>query len=364
MLHRIKSELRRIYYFLLGLRQQGYKTHWILFYHAPKLALSRFYAKLARKINGKLINPIINRNLIHQFHKSHHEELGQHFYLIVMPGVLHFLVPCLKLIPKKIPLFLLFNGTKEWEIQYLNKHFPDIPGLKLKTLPASSLAHGDIITLLLKSNSKNFGILDHDLYLFDDKVFSNLEFEKDECLLAIYAEQSEKTSLVYPHTCFLFFNVSLISSVMSRYKIDATLYKKVPPRLKDKLSNIGLTDGVYLKDYHNFFDTLNLILAMAFTEKLQVRYIDLKDPLKTIHVGGTSMGQHITKDLSDIYIRLCFLEYINDPILIKQYFYWYKRFKKSTEIVLLMPKTTRVVHMLASIKALMLQLHDRNNELL
>jgi len=226
------------------------------------------------------------------------------------------------------------------------------------------LAHGDVITLLLKSNTKNFGILDHDLYLFDDEVFSNLNFEKDECLLAIYAEQSEKTGLIYPHTCFLFFNVSLISNLMSRYKIDANLYKKVPTRLKDKLSSIGLTDGIYLKDYHNFFDTLNLILAMAFTENLQIRYIDLKTPSKTIHIGGTSMGEHITKDLSNIYIRLCFLEYINDPILIKQYFYWYKRFKKSTEIVLLMPKTTRVVHMLASIKALMLQLHDRNNELL
>jgi len=362
MLRRIKTELRVAYYFLRGLRQQGYKVHWILLYHAPKIAISRLYAKLAKKINSNILNPILNRNLICKFHKSHHEELGQHFYLIVMPGVLHFLVPCLKLIPKKIPLFLLFNGTKEWEIQYLNKHFPDIPGLRLKTLPASCLAHGDVITLLLKNNNKNFGILDHDLYLFDKEVFTNLEFETDECLLAIYAEQSDKTGFIYPHTCFLFFNVSLISSLMSRYKIDANLYKKVPARLKDKLSGIGLTDGIYLKDYHNFFDTLNLILAMAFTEKLQVHYMDLKVPSKTVHVGGTSMGQHITKDLPDIYVRLRFLEYVNDAFLFKKYSYWTKRFKNSAEIIPLMTKTPRVVHLLTSIDALMLQLNDKTNK--
>jgi len=345
---------------LLALRKQGYKTHWILLHHAPKLALLRLYAKLSRKINGKLINPTINRNLIRKFHKLHQKELGQHFYLIVMPGVLHFLVPCLKLIPKKVPLFLLFNGTKEWEIKYLNEKFPDIPGLRLKTLPASCLAHGDVITLLLESNTKNFGILDHDLYLFDEEIFTNLEFKQNECLLAIYAEQSEKTGFIYPHTCFLFFNVSLISSLMSRYKIDANLYKKAPSRLKDSLSSIGLTNGVYLKDYHNFFDTLNLVLAMAFTEKLQVRYLDLKTPSKTIHVGGTSMGQHITKDLSNIYIHLYFLEYINDPILIKHYSYWYKRFKNSAEIVPLMAKTPYIVHLLSLFDTLMLQLHDRN----
>lgn len=273
-----------------------------------------------------------------------------------MPGVLHFLIPCLKLIPKKIPLFLLFNGTKQWEIQYLKKHFPHIPNLTLKTLPNSSLAHGDVLTLLLKSNNKNFGILDHDLYLFDQSVFDNFEFNADECMRAIFAEQSEKMSFIYPHTCFLIFNTKIISSLMNRYKIDANLYKKVPNRLKAELSKIGLTDGIFFKDYHNFFDTLNLLLAMAFTENLKVSYIDLTSPSQTIHVGGTSMGDYITKDLPEIYIHLKFLENINDPVLTKQYAYWYKRFNNSAEIVPLMIKTPRITHLLSSLDILMDQL--------
>jgi len=361
MLSRIKSNLRTLYYFLLRLRQQGYKTHWILLYHAPKVVLSRLYAKLARKINAKLLTPIINHNLLRKFHQSHENELGQHFYLIVMPGVLHFLIPCLHLIPKKIPLFLLFNGTKEWEVQYLKKHFPNIPGLRLKTLPASSLPHGDLLTLLLKTNNKNFGILDHDLYLFDEAVFNNLEFKKDEFMRAIFPEQSEITGFTYPHTCFLFFNVAIISRLMNRYKINANLYKKVPARLKDKLSSIGLTNGVFLKDYHNFFDTLHLLLAMAFTEKLKVGYIELKYPSKTIHVGGTSIGDYITKDLPDIYVRLRFLELINDPSLFKQYAYLYKRFKHSAEIVPLMAKTPRIIYLLNIIDILIHQLEDGSN---
>lgn len=77
MFRYIKAELRRIYYFLLRLRQQGYTTLSILFYYVPKVALTRFYAKLARKINGKLLTPTINHYLIEKFHQSHKENLGR-----------------------------------------------------------------------------------------------------------------------------------------------------------------------------------------------------------------------------------------------------------------------------------------------
>ena len=66
--------------------------------------------------------------------------------VIAMPHTLHFLLPCLALLQGHAPLVLLANGAKRWERSLLRQRFPEVPMFRLRTMPGSSLSHGDAAT--------------------------------------------------------------------------------------------------------------------------------------------------------------------------------------------------------------------------
>lgn len=212
-----------------------------------------------------------------------------------MPNVLHFLIPCLKLIPKNKNIFLILNGTRSWEEKYLRENYAYYPIFKLITFPHSSLSHGTLLNLLIENNQSNFGIMDHDLYIFNKEIFDKLIFNKDECVIGAFKLMNKKSALTFPTTNFMFLNVSLIKKIMVKYKIGAQIYTKIPSRLKNKLSTINLGYNNFLKDYLYYFDTFNMILAMAFYEKLSVKILKLNDK-DLCHIGGTSKKGRSKKD--------------------------------------------------------------------
>jgi hypothetical protein len=75
-----------------------------------------------------------------------------------MPDTLHFLIPRLRLLPRSVNVLLIGNGACAWEREALAVAFPDYPCLVLGTLPGNSLAHRDVITLLLRANERHFGL--------------------------------------------------------------------------------------------------------------------------------------------------------------------------------------------------------------
>jgi hypothetical protein len=235
--------------------------------------------------------------------------------------------------------------------------WPNLAAFKMSTLPGSSLTHGDVLTLLLRTNTDNFGILDHDLYVFEESLFDRLKFENDECVLAVFGDRS-KTGFEYPHTYFLFFNSSRLREIMQRYEVDARAYRKAPARLQAKLDRIGLTKGVYLKDYHNYFDTLHLLLSLAFYEGLRVGFIPLQDPSGVFHVGGTSIGHHRTTDLAQLYIRQRFLEFVDSDELKQHYSYLFADFYTSAHLRRRLPRSPEVATMLSVLDELMQHLGE------
>jgi hypothetical protein len=74
-------------------------------------------------------------------------------------------------------IILLLNGCSRREAALVLMHWPDIPQFRLTTMPYSSVGHGAVINMLLENNDEDFGILDHDLYLFDKSVLKNLHFK-------------------------------------------------------------------------------------------------------------------------------------------------------------------------------------------
>ena len=358
MLHKIKSTYWQLRKFVAISRQKGNSTFSAIFLLLPKAIFAKGYSKIARIINNSNLVSSINARRLKNFHSKHHHELGGHFYMIVMPGALHFLIPCLKLIPTDLKVFLVFNGAIKWEKEYLLNEFPQFDGVSLLTLPNSSISHGNAINVFFNGNTQNFGILDHDLYIFDKEIFKRLHFKDNQCMLAVFQGESQSTNFVYPHTYFLYFNTSLLKQIMDRYKVDARTYRKIPPTMTDKLASIGIRQGVFLKEYHNFFDTLHLMLALCFAEGLEVGYLEVDDKNGIYHVGGTSMGTHITKDLSRSYIALRFLEHIDSTILNKKYAHLFSKQGDASQIRLMIPKTEENSHLLFVLDQIMEKLES------
>jgi hypothetical protein len=233
-----------------------------------------------------------------------------------MPDTLHFLNPCLRLIPPDVNIVLILNGIHKWEENYLRKYYRQYPQFKLIACPVSSLSHGSVLTLLLTSNQTNFGIIDHDFYCFNKDVFNQLSFNAKECVIGAIKFTNPKSQLDFPATHFLFFNITLIKKIMQKYHISAHIYKRITLRLKDKLITLKLGNHNFLKPHLSYFDTFNLILAMAFYEELSARILNLTTN-DMYHIGGGTC--HVGQDAYLNYISLRFLELSHNRDLMSRY---------------------------------------------
>lgn len=198
----LKVTARQFLTAVRAMQGRGYGLLAALLVHLPVAATQRIYRKLAYPINGRLINRTVNYRRFRAFQGKHADRLDGHFYVIVMPRTLHFLLPCLDLLAGQVSVLLLGNGARAWEREFLQAKYPDMPFFELRPLPGSSVAHGDVISLLLANNDSNFGILDHDCYVFDPTVFALLDPGARECMLGVFPGFSMKSGIFYPETFF------------------------------------------------------------------------------------------------------------------------------------------------------------------
>jgi hypothetical protein len=101
---------------------------------------------------------------------------------------------------------------------------------KLNNFPYSSMSHGTVLNLLLRNNDSNFGIIDHDLFLFNPQIFDDLSFKKDECVIGAFKLRNTKAQLSFPTTHFMFFNIKRIHRMGPDRKLQ-TLFKD-PQKLR------------------------------------------------------------------------------------------------------------------------------------
>jgi len=307
----------------------------ILFVYLPRKLLRKLYLIVAEFINIYFLNYLINSMKFRTFQKLHKDKLDNHFYIIVMPNMLHYLIPCIDLIQEKIKIFLILNGSDKWEENYLKDIYPGFPIFKLINFPYSSLSHGRVINLLLKNNKYNFGIIDHDLYIFNEKIFNQIIFDKDEFVIGASKISNNKSNLTFPATHFLFFNVDLIQKIMAKYKIGAQCYRRIPSHLEKKLATLNLGYNNFLKQYLNYFDTFNLIMAMAFYEKMSAKILDIEYFDDIYHIGATSHG---SDNVYHSYITFKLLELPLNLSLKKYYANCYKQYNNSKDLLKLVPK--------------------------
>ena len=356
MLAWVRSQLRGLRLAVHRLRAQGHGLAASVLVHLPLLVVRRGYRKVSQCVAGRLLTTLLDSARLRRFERCLSPASGKRFYVIVMPGTLHLLLPCLRLLPPDHDVVLLHNGSAHWERDLLRTTFPNHRAFRLTTLPGSSIAHGDVLTLLLRTSDRDFGVIDHDLYLFDPSLFDRLDFADDECALGLFGAESEATGLIYPLTHFLFFRTLVWRDLMTRHRVTARLYRRAPRRLRERLAKIGLEDGVFLKDYHEFFDTLTLLMALAYSEGWRTGFVPLTDADDAIHVGGTSIGLQQTKELGMVYANARFLELACNAPLRERYRRLTGKFRSSAEIRPMLPKTPETLRMLAVLDRLVARL--------
>jgi hypothetical protein len=124
---------------------------------------------------------------------------------------------------------------------------------------------------------------------------------------------------VYPLTHFLYFRIDVFKRLMAQYGVGAQAYRRVPEPARSRLRSLGLRDGETMKSYHEFYDTLHVLLALAYADGLDVAQIAPRMADTVYHIGGTSIGTHYTKDLIHLYTHLKFLELSGEPLLQRRY---------------------------------------------
>ena len=301
------------------LRDRGHSRQDVIWRRLPQAAALRAYRKLAYAVNDGVLQRWVTPARFRRFLARQAGQLDGCFYVIVMPQTLHFLLPCLRLLPKDLRVVLLLNGARRWEAELLRERFPQMPQYRVATLPNSSVGHGAMINLLLQSSAHDFGLLDHDLYLFDQSTFEQLRFDQEDFLLCLFNDASDDGRWIYPLTHFLYFRIDVFRRLMREYGVGAQAYRQIPEPARSRLATLGMRKGETMKSYHAFYDTLHVLLALAYADGLGVVQVEPGEANSVYHIGGTSIGTHHTKDLIHLYTHLRFLELSGEPLLQRRY---------------------------------------------
>ncbi len=343
-------------------RRRGVPLARVLFLDFPTRALFSAYRRIAGVLNLYVLHRLVNTAAFARFQGDHDTRTGGHFYIIVMPNTLHFLRASLSLLPSHVSVFLISNGARRWEQDYLRTMEPERPVFTLRLLPRSHLPHGTVLSMLFEGNQKNFGIIDSDLFIFDARLFEQLNFQGNEFVLGVFEVANRRLNLRFPSTHFMFFNVPIVKRIIDEYGIDASETKNVPSRLRGKLSMLGLGKKNFLKSHLNYYDTFNLINAVAIGENLSFRTLNFEAG-DVVHVGKTSYYHSGRVGLDErylfvAYVSLRLLEIPFNRPLQSRYRLLFPPFRRPEEVLEQFPESPAARKLIEDADALVERLQD------
>lgn len=314
----IRMNLVRIRQFISHASKIGIFAPRILLWELPRVIVWRVYNRVVTLLytiakQRRWADKKIKRSL-----RQLTKDDGIYFYVIVVPQVLHFLIPAVRLVQQHVKVIFILNGISAVEENLLKKAFPDIKTIRLWTFPKSSWPHGLLLSLLLRNSTRNFGILDHDFFLFDPSVFSQLTFKKNEFAICVTMTHNSVTRKEFPGTHFLYLQVTLLREIMERYDVSAKLYKKIPVNVKPLIEKMGLSLDNPPKEYQSFFDSFLMLSALAMHDGFKIRQIDILAE-DWAHLGGTSIGLQITKNPVHHFVSSRFIELFSNTEISNEY---------------------------------------------
>jgi hypothetical protein len=208
-----------------------------------------------------------NEERFREFQNEHRDRLGNHFYVIVVPKTLDMLEVCLAFLPDTVPVFLVLNGLEPWEQAFVETQYPDIPKFTLETRRGSIL-FDRVLDMFVECNDSNFGILDQDCFVLNRRYFSRLQLGKDYFAVSPFVTHNAAANITFPRTYFLFLNLAEIRRLRDKYRISFKRCWTLPANVEEPLKSLGLGHDNYPHESLGYFDTFQLIWAMALYEGL------------------------------------------------------------------------------------------------
>ena len=225
--------------------------------------------------------------------------LQKPFFVIGMPGSLHFVDLCLRFIPNHHEIIFVANGLSSWEEDWAKKNL-QLSGFIRIHRP---LQHGLVLDFLLRNFKSPFGILDYDCFVINPELFSSIsKIDSNSMLNAVYCYKNQILDFEIAETFLLFLNPEVILQIQDDYRVNSRQidYSDLSNKVKRKLLEIGIDKNHLPEEYKPYFDTMRLWFPLEL--QMEKRAISWKStqssrnqPRKSSSVGGgrSQYGLHI-----------------------------------------------------------------------
>ena len=241
-----------------------------------------------------------NEERFRDFQERYRDRLNNHFYITVVPKTLDVLECCLTLLPKNFRFFLILNGLARWEQEFLDRVYPNIPKFTLLTINRSIL-YDRVLDMLMECNHSNFGIIDQDCFVVDNRYFAGLKITNGEFVISPFFSVNRQANTKFPRTYLLFFDTQIMRRIRTQYELSFKRCWTIPSKIESQLSALNLGYHNFPHDSLGYFDNFQLIWAMALYQGLSfgagpTRML-LNRPYRIVHVGAAH--NYLTEQFRD-----------------------------------------------------------------
>jgi len=183
-----------------------------------------------------------------------------------------------------------------------------------------------VLDFLSDHVQENFGVMDPDCYVLNPTWLPNISsFTSKELCSSPFWADAPSLSRRIPCTFFLFFHSSILRRIRRSYHCSFGTLTSLPPRIEQKVLQLGLSRGEFPEEGKQFFDTFQTISLLAYSDGYTCRFMST-EPDDIIHVCGISYVRKAPEIQPDDlfaanarFFSLCLLELPENAVLRPRY---------------------------------------------
>jgi hypothetical protein len=230
---------------------------------------------------------ILNRARWRQFSKVHH--IKYPVIVIVVPGLEHLAIPCVRLLCPFFEVVVVDNGLSKEASKWLKLLLPHSTFFKIFTSIRGKyiLSHGDALDLLTRLPT-NMVFLDPDCYIFEPglikQMFACLE---SVAIAALYSDPASILGFRIPDTYCFGLSSEALTFLRKKLKLRIGVVKQLlSPLLEYSVQRWGYPVP-YPHPGKQFFDTIHPLAIAVHLMNMGISVLPCRGG-ETFHVLGTS----------------------------------------------------------------------------
>ena len=253
------------------------------------------------------------------------KKIGKAIIVIVVPGLEHICIPCVRLLSPFFTIILVDNGLSKQASQWLSFALPHSPIFKLQTSFKGrgryTFPHGNALELLT-CVPYDLIFLDPDCYIFEPSLIVDLFHRLETHAIASLYADHRMPGFSMPDTYCFGINAKSVSYLRSFFDIRFGVTSDLSSPLLDCAIQVWGNPVPFPHPGKNYFDTVHSVAISAYLTGMGVS-ITPSSKGEAYHVLGTSYRLDELQDsFSDInttalnahYFHCLVAEYISMPL--------------------------------------------------